>query len=161
MAAAPTPAPVVSARSKRVGKYELGRTIGEGNYAKVRSRSPAPRGRGRERERPAPADPVARPAAPGPLQVKFATDTDTGEHYAIKALNRSRIEAEQMEAQIKREISVMKLVRHPNVVNLVEVLASKTTIFIVLELVTGGELFDLILAKGTRCPLHVPPHTLP
>jgi len=42
----------------------------------------------------------------------------------------------------------MKLVRHVHVVSLKEVLASRTKIFIVLELVTGGELFDKIVAEG-------------
>eukprot|EP00741_Cyanophora_paradoxa_P008700 tig00001371_g8422.t1 len=42
----------------------------------------------------------------------------------------------------------MKLVRHKHVVGLREVLASRTKIFIVLELVTGGELFDKIVAQG-------------
>jgi 5'-AMP-activated protein kinase catalytic alpha subunit len=50
--------------------------------------------------------------------------------------------------QIKKEINVMKMVKHRHVVNLNEVLASKTKIFIVLELVTGGELFDKIVAAG-------------
>lgn len=53
-----------------------------------------------------------------------------------------------MGAQVKKEISIMKLVRHPHVVQLNEVLASKTKIFIVLELITGGELFDKIVAEG-------------
>ncbi|KAH9261219.1 hypothetical protein BASA81_000923 [Batrachochytrium salamandrivorans] len=42
----------------------------------------------------------------------------------------------------------MKMVRHVHVVSLKEVLASRTKIFIVLELVTGGELFDKIVAEG-------------
>jgi serine/threonine protein kinase len=41
----------------------------------------------------------------------------------------------------------MKMVKHKNIVGMVEVLASKTKIFIVLELVTGGELFDRIIAN--------------
>lgn len=50
--------------------------------------------------------------------------------------------------QIKKEISIMKMVKHKNIVGMVEVLASKTKIFIVLELVTGGELFDKIVQVG-------------
>ena len=50
-------------------------------------------------------------------------------------------------AQIKKEISIMKMVNHKYVVSLIEVLASKTKIFIVLELVTGGELFDKIVQQ--------------
>ena len=42
----------------------------------------------------------------------------------------------------------MKLVNHKAIVTLTEVLASKTKIFIVLELVTGGELFDKIVSAG-------------
>ena len=53
-----------------------------------------------------------------------------------------------MGAQVKKEISIMKLVRQDYVVQLKEVLASRTKIFIVLELVTGGELFDKIVAEG-------------
>lgn len=49
-----------------------------------------------------------------------------------------------MGKQVKKEISIMKLIRHPSVVSLVEVLVSKTKIFIVLQLVTGGELFEAI-----------------
>lgn len=53
-----------------------------------------------------------------------------------------------MGTQVKKEISIMKMVRHVHVVSLKEVLASRTKIFIVLELVTGGELFDKIVAEG-------------
>ncbi|RVX10925.1 CBL-interacting protein kinase 8 [Vitis vinifera] len=47
--------------------------------------------------------------------------------------------------EIKQEISIMKIVRHPNIVRLHEVLASQTTIYIILEFVTGGELYDKIV----------------
>ena len=49
--------------------------------------------------------------------------------------------------QIKREVSVMKMVRHTNVVRLHEVLASRTKIYIILELASGGELFDRIVRR--------------
>ncbi|KAG0457698.1 hypothetical protein HPP92_022855 [Vanilla planifolia] len=49
--------------------------------------------------------------------------------------------------QIKREISVMRLVKHPNIVNLHEVMATKTKIYFVMEYVRGGELFNKI-TKG-------------
>ncbi|CAN1341110.1 CBL-interacting serine/threonine-protein kinase 8 [Linum perenne] len=72
---------------RKVGKYEVGRTIGEGTFAKV----------------------------------KFAQNTETGESVAMKVLDRSTIFKHKMVDQIKREISIMKLVRHPNVVRLHEV----------------------------------------
>jgi len=46
--------------------------------------------------------------------------------------------------QISREISVMKLVKHPNIVQLYEVMATKTKIYFLLEYVKGGELFKKI-----------------
>jgi serine/threonine protein kinase len=49
--------------------------------------------------------------------------------------------------QLKREISAMKIINHPNVVKIFEVMASKTKIYIVLELVSGGELFDKIVSS--------------
>ncbi|CAL9234367.1 unnamed protein product [Arabidopsis halleri] len=53
-----------------------------------------------------------------------------------------------MAEQIRREIATMKLIKHPNVVQLYEVMARKTKIFIILEYVTGGELSDKIVNDG-------------
>lgn len=99
---------------RKVGKYEIGRTIGEGTFAKV----------------------------------KFAQNTETGESVAMKVLDRGTIIKHKMVDQIKREITIMKVVRHPHVVRLHEVLASKTKIYIILEYITGGELFDKIVHNG-------------
>ncbi|KAH7513581.1 hypothetical protein JRO89_XSUnG0175700 [Xanthoceras sorbifolium] len=56
--------------------------------------------------------------------------------------------------QIKREIATLKLLKHPNIVRLHEVLASKSKIYMVLEYVTGGELFDRIASKGKLSEAH-------
>ncbi|CAL5412531.1 unnamed protein product [Camellia sinensis] len=77
----------------RVGRYELGRTLGEGAFAKV----------------------------------KFGRNVETDEKVAIKILNKEKILKHDMIGQV---------------------MASKTKIFIVLEFVTGGELFDKISGKG-------------
>lgn len=81
-------------------------------------------------------------------RVKHAIDTETNEAVAIKILDKEKIQKQNMGNQIKKEISIMKMVKHKNIVGMVEVLASKTKIFIVLELVTGGELFDKIVQAG-------------
>ncbi|XP_038987681.1 CBL-interacting protein kinase 8-like isoform X4 [Phoenix dactylifera] len=99
---------------RKVGKYEVGRTIGAGTFAKV----------------------------------KFAQNTESGESVAMKVLDRATIIKHKMVDQIKREIFIMKLVRHPHVVRLYEVLASRTKIYIILEFITGGELFDKIVHHG-------------
>mmetsp|Transcript_69843 Transcript_69843/g.195280 ORF Transcript_69843/g.195280 Transcript_69843/m.195280 type:complete len:436 (-) Transcript_69843:66-1373(-) len=99
---------------KTVGKYQIGKTLGEGTFGKV----------------------------------KFAINTETGDSVAIKVLDKEKIQKQSMGAQIKKEISIMKVVHHSAIVKLTEVLASRTKIFIVLELVTGGELFDKIVSAG-------------
>ena len=82
------------------------------------------------------------------IRVKYAVDTETNEAVAIKILDKEKIQQQNMGNQIKKEISIMKMVKHKYIVEMIEVLASKTKIFIVLELVTGGELFDKIVQVG-------------
>ena len=80
--------------------------------------------------------------------MKHAINVETHEAVAIKVLDKEKIQSQNMGNQIKREISIMKVVKHKYVVEMIEVLASKTKIFIVLELVTGGELFGKIVSQG-------------
>ncbi|KAK2432984.1 disease resistance protein RPV1 [Trifolium repens] len=93
-----------------VGRYEVGRTIGEGTFAKV----------------------------------KHARDIWTGQSVALKILDKEKVLKNKMGEQIMWEIATMKLIKHPNVVRLYEVMGSRTKIYIVLEFVTGGDLFDKI-----------------
>ena len=53
---------------------------------------------------------------------------ETGERVAIKVLDKEKIQKQNMGAQIKKEISIMKMVKHPFVVGLKEVLASRTKV---------------------------------
>jgi len=94
-------------------RYELGRLLGQGTFAKV----------------------------------YYATNLKTGENVAIKAIDKEKIREVGMIDQIKREISVMRLVRHPNIVRLYEVMATKSKIYIVMEYVKGGELFNRVVEK--------------
>ncbi|KAI3676557.1 hypothetical protein L1987_86168 [Smallanthus sonchifolius] len=71
----------------------------------------------------------------------------TGMSVAIKIIDKNKVLKAEMMTHIKREILVMRLVKHPNIVHLHEVLASKTKIYFILEYVKGGELFDR-LTKG-------------
>ncbi|OMO53108.1 hypothetical protein CCACVL1_28876 [Corchorus capsularis] len=94
-------------------RYELGRLLGQGTFAKVH----------------------------------YARNLKTGASVAIKIVDKEKILKVGMIDQIKQEISVMRLVRHSNVVELYEVMASKTKIYFVMEYAKGGELFNKLL-KG-------------
>lgn len=96
---------------KKIGKYELGKTLGSGNFSKV----------------------------------KIGTDCENGSTWAIKIIDKEQLQRERMEEQLKREIAVMKMLKHENVVQLKEVMQTANHIYLVLELVTGGELFDKIV----------------
>lgn len=80
-------------------------------------------------------------------KVHYARNIKTGAIVAIKIVDKEKVLKVGMIDQIKREISVMRLVKHPNVVQLYEVMASKNKIYFVMEYVGGGELFDKV-AKG-------------
>ena len=81
-------------------------------------------------------------------KVKYAVNKETNEAVAIKILDKEKIQKNNMGAQIKKEISIMKLINHHNVVCVKDVFATTSKIFIVLELVEGGELFDKIQNSG-------------
>ncbi|KAG5225195.1 CBL-interacting serine/threonine-protein kinase [Salix suchowensis] len=80
-------------------------------------------------------------------KVYYGKHLVTGESVAIKVINKDQVRREGMMDQIQTEISVMHLVRHPNIVELKEVMATKTKIFFIMEYVRGGELFAKV-AKG-------------
>ncbi|KAK9132151.1 hypothetical protein Scep_011679 [Stephania cephalantha] len=80
-------------------------------------------------------------------KVYLGKNLKSGQCVAIKVISKEKIMKVGMVDQIKREIAVMKLVRHTNIVQLYEVMASKTKIYFAMEYAKGGELFDKI-AKG-------------
>eukprot|EP01132_Coremiostelium_polycephalum_P005957 gene5957-7420_t len=81
-------------------------------------------------------------------KVKLAVHQKTGTQVAIKILNRNKISSLKMEEKIRREIQNMKLFRHPHIIKLYEVIETPTDILMVMEYVTGGELFDYIVRNG-------------
>ena len=75
----------------------------------------------------------------------------TGHKVAIKILNRNRIRQLDMDEKVRREIKILKLFYHPHIIRLYEVIYTPTDIYMVMEFVPGGELFDFIVSNG-------PPH---
>ncbi|GAA5930912.1 uncharacterized protein JCM15063_002493 [Sporobolomyces koalae] len=69
-----------------------------------------------------------------------------GEDVAIKLIKRGNVDTAQRGEKVRREIEVLKMVRHPNIVRLYDVIETEKYIGIVLEYASGGELFDHILA---------------
>lgn len=67
---------------------------------------------------------------------------------AIKILDKEKIKQEDLGESIKKEVTMMKMIKHKNIVKLKEVLASNSKIYLVLELIRGGDLFDVIRDKG-------------
>lgn len=81
-------------------------------------------------------------------EVKLAIHRDTRVEYAIKILNKSDIKENERTINVRREVAILKRLNHRNIVKLREVLSSPIKIYIVMELVRGGELSDMIARKG-------------
>lgn len=101
----------------RVGAYDLGATLGRGNYGLV----------------------------------KLGVHRETGKQYAVKIVKKDALEEDAVaNVDIRREIAIMKALDHPNIVALEDVLYSPKRVFLVMELVRGGELFDSIVTNGRQ-----------
>ncbi|KAH0684388.1 hypothetical protein KY290_023112 [Solanum tuberosum] len=105
-----------SAKTEKKGtilmhKYEIGKLLGQGTFAKV----------------------------------YHARNLKTGQIVAVKVIDKEKVMKVGLIDQIKREISVMRLIRHPNVVELYEV--AKQIFFFAMEYVRGGEFFNKV-SKG-------------
>ncbi|KAJ7760472.1 Pkinase-domain-containing protein [Mycena metata] len=110
---------------KRIGLWKIGRTIGTGSSGRVR---------------------VAR-------------NSKTGQYAAIKivsknvldstrSLNHLADDTEHSQLSLEREIVVMKLIDHPNIMQLYDVWETSTELYLILEYVKGGELFEYLCKKG-------------
>ncbi|CAN1297639.1 CBL-interacting protein kinase 2 [Linum perenne] len=96
-------------------RYEVGRLLGQGNFAKVH----------------------------------FARDLKTSKSVAIKIIDKEKaMKSGLTTTNIKQEINIMRLLHHRNVLQLYEVMASKTKIYFVIEYAKGGELFHKVVSKG-------------
>ncbi|XP_033209247.1 SNF-related serine/threonine-protein kinase-like isoform X2 [Belonocnema kinseyi] len=76
--------------------------------------------------------------------VKLARHVFTGEKVAVKVIDKSKLD-EISRAHLFQEVRCMKLVQHPNVVRLYEVIDTQTKLYLILELGDGGDLYDYIM----------------
>jgi len=96
-----------------IGKYRLIKTIGKGNFAKV----------------------------------KLAKHVPTGREVAIKIIDKTQLNPSSLQ-KLFREVRIMKLLDHPNIVKLFEVIETEKTLYLVMEYASGGEVFDYLVAHG-------------
>lgn len=80
-------------------------------------------------------------------KVKLAVHRPTGECVAIKILNKAKIVDGADVERVAREIHILKLMRHPNIIQLYEIIETPRYLFLVMEYVEGGELFSHIVRK--------------
>jgi len=75
-----------------------------------------------------------------------AVEHATSMKWAVKVINKIKLNKQEKEF-LRTEIAIMRLIDHPNVIQLKEVFDTKKHLLIVMEMVEGGELFDRILKK--------------
>jgi calcium/calmodulin-dependent protein kinase I len=80
--------------------------------------------------------------------VKRAVRKSDGKQFAIKVIKKTKLNAEEL-AVVHDEVEIMHKINHPNCVQLYEMFETSKKIYMVMELLTGGELFDRIVAKGS------------
>jgi hypothetical protein len=79
--------------------------------------------------------------------VKLAEHQPTGLQVAVKIINKQRMNQMNMTEKLSREVNILRLMSHPHVIRVFELLDTPTEIFMVCEYVPGGELFDYIVHK--------------
>ena len=80
--------------------------------------------------------------------VKTATHIITGEKVAVKMLYKEKILKDESERKrLEKEIKILKILRHRNIVQLYNVFQTSSTIFLVMEYIQGKELFEIIIKK--------------
>lgn len=104
--------------AKKIGKYQLEEIIGEGSFGRWLNVHDC--------------------------RVRRAVDETTRAEVAIKEIEKEKIKQVDLVSALTKEISLLQMANHPNIVKLIEVLASKSKIYVVLEYVQGSDLYDKI-----------------
>jgi len=77
-----------------------------------------------------------------------AVNKETKENVAVKIIDKSKASGEHEEQRLKTEVAILNKVSHPNIISLKALYDTDENLYLVMELVTGGELFDKIVEKG-------------
>ncbi|CAM9969619.1 calcium/calmodulin-dependent protein kinase type 1-like isoform X1 [Lampetra fluviatilis] len=79
-------------------------------------------------------------------EVVLAQEKASGRLFAVKCITKQALRGK--ESSIENEIAVLHKLKHENIVSLEDIYESKTHLYLVMQLVSGGELFDRIVEKG-------------
>ncbi|CAI9623071.1 unnamed protein product [Staurois parvus] len=78
-------------------------------------------------------------------EVFLVKERSTGQHYALKCIKKVNSARDR---SLENEIAVLKKIKHDNIVTLEDIYESSSHFYLVMQLVSGGELFDRILERG-------------
>ena len=94
-------------------------------------------------------------------RVRYSVAADTGETFALRIIDRTKIEEEGLLENLKNEITIMKMLDHRCVVNVKDMLASNNRIFLVLDLMMGGMIYFIIIIYSNSTPTPTLPPDYP
>ncbi|XP_031684238.1 serine/threonine-protein kinase DCLK2 isoform X1 [Oncorhynchus kisutch] len=77
--------------------------------------------------------------------VKDCVERSTGKEYALKIIDKAKCSGK--EHLIENEVAVLRRVKHPNIIQLIDEVDTPTELYLVMELVKGGDLFDAITSS--------------
>lgn len=80
--------------------------------------------------------------------VQSALHLKENAHYAVKVVENTSLSDEENLEALETEIKILRQLRHPHIVSLKEVVTSSQNTYIVMELLSGGELFQRIVDQG-------------
>lgn len=78
--------------------------------------------------------------------VRECVERSTGREYALKIISKDKCRGK--EHMIQSEVSILRRVKHPNIVLLIEEMDTPNELYLVMELVKGGDLFDAITSSN-------------
>lgn len=82
-------------------------------------------------------------------KVKRGRHMYTGVHYAIKVVEKGVLAANAGGTMdIRREMSILRALEHPNIIRLHEVMESTRRVYLVMDLATGGDFYGVLVRKG-------------
>ena len=83
--------------------------------------------------------------------VKLGIHKESGRQVAVKIINKKLVSEVNVQ-QVKTEIDILKIAKHPNIIQLYDVFENEDTIYIIMEYCAGGDLFSYIEKRGFRLP---------